>query len=121
MLFSNMLTCVKVYTEMADTTIFDGWLQSRHDKWNTPSGLINEYVRKATGSAIVQAKRVVVGQDNEVYDVTTVALRLIVRISRKDNPRFEAERWALNAARNAGVPTPHVLLVERAGYDDDCI
>ncbi len=43
--------------------------------------------------------------------------RLIVRISHKENHRFEAERWALNTARLAGVPTPQVLLVERAEYD----
>jgi aminoglycoside phosphotransferase (APT) family kinase protein len=103
---------------MADTTTFDDWLQAKHNKWNTPPGLINEYVRKATGSAIAQANRLVLGQDNEVYDVTTTDNhQLIVRISRKENHRFQAERWALNAARRAGVPTPHVLLIEQAEYD----
>jgi hypothetical protein len=43
--------------------------------------------------------------------------QLIVRISHKADPRFEAERWALNTARSAGVSTPHVLLVEQAEYD----
>ncbi len=104
---------------MADTTNFSDWLQTRHNNWNTPPGLINEYVRKATGSAIAQASRVVLGLDNEVYDVTTTSdHQLIVRISHKDDPRFKAERWALNAARNAGVPTPQVLLVEPAEYND---
>jgi len=104
---------------MADTTTLDDWLQARHSKWNTPTSLINEYVRKATGSAIAQASRVVLGVDNEVYDVTTTGHhRLIVRISYKGDPRFEAERLALDAARLAGVPTPQVLLVEQAAYDD---
>ncbi len=56
---------------MADTTTLDDWLQAKHNNWNTPASLINEYVRKATGSAIAQASRVVLGVDNEVYDVTT--------------------------------------------------
>jgi len=104
---------------MADTITFDDWLQARHSKWNTPTSLINEYVWKATGSAIAQASRVVLGVDNEVYDVTTTGHhRLIVRISHKGDPRFEAECYALNAARSAGVPTPQVLLVEQAAYDD---
>src|SRR5579863_5006220 len=104
---------------MAHTTTFDDWRQARHNKWNTPPSLINEYVRKTTGGAIAKASRIVIGQDNEVYDVTTSSNhQLIVRISHKANQRFEGERWAFNAARNAGVPTPQVLLVEPAEYDD---
>lgn len=107
---------------MADTPTFDDWLQARHSTWNTPTSLINEYVRKATGCAIAQVSRLVLGQDNEVYDVTTTGKqRIIVRISRKENHRFEAERWALHAARHAGVPTPRVLLIEHASYDDSTI
>lgn len=103
---------------MTNTSTFGDWLQARHSTWNTPPGLIQEYVSKATGSAMATASRVVLGQDNEVYDVTTAGKQqLIVRISHKDHPRFEAERWALNAARNAGVPTPHVLLIEQAADD----
>jgi aminoglycoside phosphotransferase (APT) family kinase protein len=103
---------------MADTPTLDDWLQARHINWNTPASLINEYVQKAIGSAIAQASRVVLGVDNEVYDVTTTGHhRLIVRISHKENHRFEAERWALNIARLASVPTPQVLLVELAEYD----
>ena len=103
---------------MADNSTLDDWLQARHNNWNTPDSVINEYVRRATGSAVAWASRVILGLDNEVYDVTTEGHeRLIVRISRKENHRFEEERWALNAARLAGVPTPNVLLVEPAEYD----
>lgn len=107
---------------MRNILTLDDWLRDRHNQWNTPTSLINEYVRKATGSAIVQASRLILGQDNEVYDLTTIGdHQLIVRISRKEKHRFEEERWALNAARLAGVPTPHVLLVEQAAYDDATI
>ncbi len=107
---------------MADNTHLENWLQARHSKWNTPPGLINEYVRKATGGAIAQASRLVAGQDNEVYDVTSDKNhQFIVRISHKANHGFEGERWALNAARNVGVPTPHVLFIEQAAYGDSTV
>lgn len=107
---------------MTGTPPLDDWLQARHKTWHTPPGLINEYVRKATGSAIAQASRVVLGVDNEVYDVTTGKNRqFIVRISHKANHRFEGERWALDAARQAGVPTPYVLLIEQDVYDDTTV
>ncbi len=107
---------------MADDTTLNDWVQARHNKWNTPPGLINEYVRKATGASIVQASRVVAGVDNEVYDVTSDEnYQFIVRISHKANHRFEGERWALNAARNVGVPTPQMLLIEQATYDDTTV
>lgn len=74
----------------------DDWLQARHNKWNTPPDLLNEYVRKATGGAIAHASRMVAGVDNEVYDVTSdMNQQFIVRISHKANHRFEGERWAL--------------------------
>ena len=104
---------------MPDITTSNNWLQARHNQWNTPPTLINGYVRKATGSTIVQSSRVILGLDNEVYDVTTADNhQIIVRISHKDDPRFEAERWALDAVRNVGVPTPRVLLIEQAAHDD---
>lgn len=103
---------------MSDNTTLKNWLQVRHSKWNTPPGLINEYVWKATGGAIAQARRIIVGLDNEVYDVTSDKnQQFIVRISHKANHGFEGEHWALNAARKVGVPTPQVLLIEQATYD----
>jgi aminoglycoside phosphotransferase (APT) family kinase protein len=107
---------------MADNTTPRNWLQARHSTWNTPPGLINEYVRKATGGIITQANRVIAGIDNEVYDVTTTRnQQFIVRISHKTHHRFEGERWALDAARQVGVPTPHVLLIEQAIYDNSTV
>jgi Ser/Thr protein kinase RdoA (MazF antagonist) len=61
----------------------------------------------------------VVGEDNEVYDVTTDGgERLIVRISHQEDPRFEAERWALDTVRAAGVPAPVVLQVQPVALPD---
>jgi|GEM_PF-722134 len=101
---------------------FDDWLKAKHSKISTPSELVDTYVQKAVGSPVSKASRIVIGQINEVYDVTTLDNRsFIVRISRQDDPRFEAERWALDACRKVGVPTPKVLLVAKALVNNDSI
>lgn len=93
---------------------FDDWLQTRHSKMATPVELIDSFVQKAVRSPITRAHRLVIGQMNEVYDVTTQdGQNLIVRISPQKDPRFEAEHWALDASRKVGVPTPKVFLVEK--------
>ena len=93
------------------------WLRSRHDSMATPQPLIDRWVRVATGSAVHTAVRIIVGQDNEVHDVvTTDGHRIIVRISHRPDPRFTGERWALDAARALGVPTPGVLLIDQVDH-----
>lgn len=106
----------KVITSPNDS--FDDWLKARHNKMSTPLELINTYVQKAVKSPIANANRLVIGQMNEVYDIATKdGQNIIVRISPQEDPRFEAERWALDASRKAGVPTPKVFLVERAEFN----
>ena len=92
----------------------DDGLHSRQDGRATPPALIERWVRAATGSPITSAVRITVSQVNEVYDVLAAhEQRIIVRISHQADPRFVAERWALDAARALGVPTPRVLLIDR--------
>lgn len=95
------------------------WLAARRAAMRTPAAVIEEQVRQATGSGLARANRLMLGEVNEVYDaVTTAGLRLIVRISHQDDPRFAAERWALDRAREAGLPTPQVLHIERVALDE---
>jgi aminoglycoside phosphotransferase (APT) family kinase protein len=106
---------------MKDDT-FQGWLQDRHSKMTTPSEVVNARVQKVVGSPVGSAKRLVVGQDNEVYDITTTdGQHVITRISHRDDPRFEGERWALDAARKHGAPTPKVFLIEKVQLDDHSV
>src|SRR5258705_5477197 len=89
------------------------WLRARHDAMRTPRAIIDAQVRAAAGTRVRTLRRLVVGEDNEVYDATTTGGdRLIVRISHAEDPRFAAERWALDTARAAGVPTPVVLEIQ---------
>jgi aminoglycoside phosphotransferase (APT) family kinase protein len=94
-------------------------MRRRHDAMRTPRAIIDTQVRVAADARVQTLRRLVVGEDNEVYEVTTTgADQLIVRISHAEDPRFEAERWALDMARSAGVPTPVVLHVQPVTLDD---
>jgi aminoglycoside phosphotransferase (APT) family kinase protein len=63
--------------------------------------------------------RVLAGQANEVYAVTTARERdLILRISRRADPRFEVEAAVIERARRLGIPAPEVLAVGHLEEDD---
>jgi aminoglycoside phosphotransferase (APT) family kinase protein len=101
---------------------FEAWLRDHHGRMATPRDLIAAKVREATGSAPASLQRLLIGQDNEVYDAAIAGgAHVMVRISHAEEPRFEGERWALDAARAAGVPTPRVLLLDRTPQGAFCI
>lgn len=97
---------------------FEHWLHQRHKSMQTPTHIIKEYVAKAMGVAPVGIVRHMAGVMNEVHKATLPdGTRVIVRISHWDDPRFEAEKWAIEAAAWRGVPTPKILLVENTVVD----
>lgn len=101
---------------MADD-MYKKYLADKHTKMATPRELIALSVQRAAGSLPKSMTRIIKGHDHEVYDVITVfGSRVIVRIAHQTEHRLEAERWALNAARAYGVPTPRVLLLEQTEY-----
>ena len=66
----------------------------------------------AVGEKPINKEKVILGEVNEVYDVTVGNEKhLIVRISRSSNPRFASEKWALDEVKKVGVPAPKILLV----------
>jgi aminoglycoside phosphotransferase (APT) family kinase protein len=92
-------------------------------KWNTPESVISAWVRRATGLPLASLQRVMSGLSNEVYEVTlgsptsTKSDAVFVRISHRDVPHFEQERWAIERCREAGVPVPTILLLEHSEHD----
>jgi len=98
---------------------YAGWLRARQARMRTPARVIGASVRRATGESPDSSRRIIGGEINEVYEITTGRGReVIVRICHDEDPRFEAERWAINAARARGVPAPEVLLVETVDPGD---
>lgn len=98
------------------------YLQKKHGGFNTDPKLLSEIVSMATESDVKDDQRIVEGEVNEVHRVTTDSgEKLIVRISRSSNPRFEAEKWAIDSARKVGVPAPEVLLVEKRTSENESL
>jgi len=89
------------------------WKEELHAQWTTPDEVINHLVRSASSSAVGTRSRIIGGEGNEVWSITTRSGDdLILRVSRSTT--FAAELWATEQARRMGVPVPEVLLVEDA-------
>lgn len=95
------------------------YIKEKHAKFNTQDFLINEEVKKATGSEPVSKKKLMLGEVNEVYDIATKSgQQVIVRISRDKHNGLEKEEKGIELVKKVGVPVPEVLLVETVKSDD---
>jgi aminoglycoside phosphotransferase (APT) family kinase protein len=88
------------------------YLQALHCRFAAPSGLVDRLVREATGARVLECRRHVAGNDNEVYVVETEGdRRYVLRIHRQGETGLHEEAWALEACRAAGVPVPEVVSI----------
>src|SRR3989344_5298972 len=95
-------------------TEHESFSQKKNEGWNTPVEIFQSQVEDATGSSIVEKTRIVNGETNEVYAVTTESGKeVIVRIHHGESNRFKKERWALEECSKIPVPTPKMLSVGR--------
>ncbi len=98
------------------------YMEEKHEQWNTPSDVIENAVIKATGSRIVEQKRILNGETNEVYDIVTeLGQEIILRIYHGQKEKFEKEKWIFGECEKAGVPTPKIILVESLEVDGNPI
>ncbi|MEK7497354.1 MAG: aminoglycoside phosphotransferase family protein [Patescibacteria group bacterium] len=88
------------------------YLKEKHASFGVKPEIVKDIVLKAIGVELDNLERVVAGEVNEVYDAQTSEGRCIVRISRGKETRFLAEKWALDKAREAGVPAPNMFFVD---------
>lgn len=99
---------------------YQSFLENLHGKLNTSDGILESVVKSAVGYGVKDKRKVVEGEVNEVYDITpTRGENIIVRISRVEHNRFEAEKWALDKCRDAGVPVPQIHLVSEVETDKE--
>lgn len=99
---------------------YQSFLENLHGKLNTSNDVLEAVVKSAVGYGVKEKRKVVEGEVNEVYDVTpTHGESIIVRISREKHNRFEAEKWALNKCRDAGVPVPQIHLISEIETDKE--
>lgn len=89
---------------------------------STPRSVLAELVRRAVGTGIDRADRIVEGYSNEVYRVRCAdGQEVVVRILRFDDDVTSSasagEARAIERARAAGVPAPEILLLDTVRID----
>ena len=93
------------------TSAWKQWLADPSRTGTSPAEVVEAAVVAATGSAAATTERLLHGESNEVYDVSTEdGQRVVVRLSPRRPSLFPAERWAIEQSAAAGVPAPDVLL-----------
>jgi aminoglycoside phosphotransferase (APT) family kinase protein len=69
-------------------------------------------IRQATGQKVAAKHRITLGESSEVYKVELANNSTVVlRLSSDNDNRYAAEAWAIEQARNVGVPAPRVISV----------
>ncbi len=93
------------------TDSFQAYAERYHAAFDTPEAVVFGMVARATGKR-PESRRRVLGATNEVYVVTTGdGTRYLVKIRRDAAGSLATEAWAAARYREAGAPTPEVLLV----------
>lgn len=96
-----------------EPTDYEQYLASVYSKLETPEEIVKEVVTEGTGLDLISKKKIVAGEANEVYDVTTSdEQHVILRVSPHGHPDFQQEIWAINEVKRVGVPAPTILLVK---------
>jgi aminoglycoside phosphotransferase (APT) family kinase protein len=87
-------------------------LAVRHSAWATPLDVVAAVVGEVTQGPIVDFRRIVDGEQNEVYDVTLEqGPSLIVRISHDGSEAHDREAWVLGECASRGIRAPRVHAV----------
>jgi len=91
-----------------------------HGRWATPVSVITALVGEVVQAPVRGLRRIVAGEQNQVYDVTLErAESLIVRISHGGSGSHEREAWVLGqcAARGIRAPRVHALRSVEVGSE----
>jgi len=101
-------------------------LEALHARLETPDEIVLATLAEVSRAKVEERRRIAEGEANEVHSFRLGdGLAVIMRIARSNARGFEAERWAIEACRNEGVPVPEILLIKRVesggGPVDICI
>ncbi len=94
----------------------ESFLHELHSRFSAPRDAVLQFVEQVIGSSVESLSRVVRGYDNEVYRTESVdsgAVYIRIRPDDCEDRAFELEAWAMEKARDAGVPVPEVLAIDR--------
>ena len=89
-------------------------LATLHQGWETPLSVVEAVIGEVAPAPIVEMRRIVAGEQNEVYDVTLRrAPSLIVRISHRWPEGHDREEWAIGQCVSRGIHSPRILARRR--------
>ena len=100
---------------------YENWLRGHHAQFGTPFEVIDDLVRRATGSGVARIERIGRGESNEVHAVTSCnGDEVIVRLNHSDGAAgFRRAEAVIGRARAIGIPVPDSLLIEEIEVDGD--
>ncbi len=95
-------------------------LAALHEGWATPLNIVAAVVVEVAKAPVLDIRRIVAGEQNEVYDVTLErAPSLIVRISHRGSVAHEREAWVLGECASRGIPAPRVHALRRVEVEGE--
>lgn len=101
---------INMTNKKSDYEIF---LDSFHEGLSTNDDIIKALVKEGTDQDIISKRKIIAGEVNEVYDIQLSNNNyVILRISRREEPDFLQEQWAIEQAKKVGVPVPEILLIK---------
>lgn len=94
-------------------TEYEKFMEDAHNKVSLPDDQLAGVVQEATGSIIEKKEKILKGEANQVFDITTKNdHKIIVRISKSEEPQFLQEKWAIEKCKKLELPTPEILLIK---------
>ena len=94
-------------------------LDALHARLATPDEIVLAALAEVSRAKVEHRRHIAEGEANEVHGFRLAdGLEVIMRIARRTARGFEAERWAIDACRQEGVPVPEVLLIKQVASDN---
>jgi aminoglycoside phosphotransferase (APT) family kinase protein len=96
------------------------FLNDLHGRFGLARREVVAVVERATGRTVASTHRLIRGDENEVHHVGLAdGSAVYLRASFPGTPpsKMRDEAWAMNCARDAGVPVPVVLAIEHLATD----
>ena len=95
-------------------------LAALHKGWATPLRIVAAAVAEVAKAPVLDIRRIVAGEQNEVYDVTLHrAPSVIVKISHRGSAGLDREAWVLGECASRGILAPRVHALRRVEVGSD--
>lgn len=99
------------FNDYSDQTARDR-LKALHEKKTSEPEVVSTIIAETIRRKITSYDRILNGEVNEVYTITLEDnTKVILRIGHIPGRSFEAETWAIERAKDAGVPVANILAI----------